>query len=259
MTLREAFSLLSQTANTHATDGVNHNNITKKSYPYDKTGATTMSNNINYLNLLLETKTPGIDANTALQTLLEFNTVERLSSSETLALAWLVQAAQKKALAKLKPSDSPFKLASLFRAKKDVRYYLNAIYSDGEKLLASDGHTLIRINHTVPKGFYHDNGIVNSDIEAVFPDFMRVYNTKNTQPYNECNPLDTNNERDMVGAKKPFQVVHVASEANKTGTWFNADYIDRARRAGATAYYLCDGNLYFTGPNFDGFVMQIRK
>jgi len=218
-----------------------------------------MSYNINYLNLLLETKTTGIDANKALQTLLEFNTVERLSSSETLALAWLVQATQKKALATLKPSDSPFKLASLFRAKKDVRYCLNAIYSDGEYLLGCDGHTIIRINHTVPKGFYHDNGIINPDIEAVFPDFMRVYNTKNTSIANECNPLDANNERDMLSAKKPFQVVRVASEANKTGAWFNADYIDRTRRAGATAYYLCEGSLYFTGPNFDGFVMQIRK
>jgi len=218
-----------------------------------------MSNNINYLNLLLETKTPGIDADKALKILLECETLDRCASVEILAICWLVQATQKKALAKLKPSDSPFKLASLFRAKKDIRCYLNAIYSDGEKLLGCDGHTIIRINHTVPKGFYHDNGIINPYIEAVFPDLSRVDKTINTQSYNECNPLDANNERDMMGAKKPFQVVRVTSEANKDGLWFNADYIDRARRAGATAYYLCEGSLYFTGPNFDGFVMQIGK
>ena len=209
------------------------------------------------LNLLLETKTPGINADKALKTLLEWNTVERLSSDETLALCWLVQATQKKALAKLKPSDSPFKLASLFRAKTDVRYYLNAIYSDGEKLIACDGHTIIRVNHTAPKGYYHDNGLANPAMDAKYPDFSRINKTINTQLYNECNPLDAGNTRDMIDAKKPFQVVHVTSEANKTGAWFNADYVDRARRAGATAYYICEGNLYFVGPNFDGFVMQI--
>jgi hypothetical protein len=189
-----------------------------------------MSNN--HLNLLLEIKTHGIDAD---------------------------KATQKKALAKLKPSDSPFKLASLFRAKKDVRYYLNAIYSDGENLIASDGHAIIKINHTVPAGWYHDNGIVNPDMDAKFPDFMRVYNTKSTDTANGCNPLDANNEWYMMDAKKPYQIVRVTSDANKDGIWFNADYIDRARRAGATAYYLCEGSLYFTGPNFDGFVMHICK
>jgi hypothetical protein len=96
-------------------------------------------------------------------------------------------------------------------------------------------------------------------MDAKFPDVKSLFGTPTTSAADECNPLDANNERDMMGAKKPFQVVRVTSDANKDGLWFNADYIDHARRAGATAYYLHEGRLYFTGPNFDGFVMQIRK
>ena len=213
----------------------------------------------NTINALLEIKTHGIDADKALKIMLDCETLDRCSSAEILAIAYLVQTAQKKAMAKIKPSDSPFKLASLFRAKKDVRYYLTAIYSDDEKLLASDGHTIIRVNHAVPAGWYHDNGMVNSDMDAVFPDAKSIFSTTTTSSADECNPLDANNERDMRGAKKPYQVVRVTSDANKDGLWFNADYIDRARRAGATAYYLHKDRLYFTGSNFDGLIMQIRN
>jgi len=210
------------------------------------------------LNLLLETKINDMDANKALSIILEYDTESKLTMEETRVLCWLVQETQKKKLGKLKPSDSPFKMATLFRAKKDIRYYLNKIYSNGTHLIASDGHTVIRINHAVDTGYYYDNGMLDDSIDAKFPDFSRVVETINTSIENQCDPLNPNNERELFGGRKPSPIIHVTSENNEKGSWFNAGYVDRTRRVGATKYYLCDDNLYFVGDNFDGFIMKIR-
>ena len=39
-------------------------------------------------------------------------------------------------------------------ANKDVRYYLNYIYSDGNRIMATDGHRLHIVNKSVAQGFY---------------------------------------------------------------------------------------------------------
>ncbi len=59
-------------------------------------------------------------------------------------------------------------------AKKDVRYYLQYIYSDGARIMATDGHR-VHIWHTdqYPAGFY-DANMVQIEVDGTFPDINRV-------------------------------------------------------------------------------------
>ena len=58
-------------------------------------------------------------------------------------------------------------------AKADVRYYLNYLYSDGKRLLATDGHRLHAMPTDLEAGFYNTD-LVKVDVDARYPDTNRV-------------------------------------------------------------------------------------
>lgn len=60
-------------------------------------------------------------------------------------------------------------------AKKDVRQYLNYIYSDGARLIAADGHRLHWIETTAyPEGLYIPGTMDKVALDARYPDIDRV-------------------------------------------------------------------------------------
>jgi len=61
-------------------------------------------------------------------------------------------------------------------AKKDVRYYLNYLYSDGSSLVATDGHRLHVVhNMDYPKGSYDKAmSLIDDQVAGKFPEWERV-------------------------------------------------------------------------------------
>lgn len=70
---------------------------------------------------------------------------------------------------------TPFDWLVKARANKDVRYYLNYVFSDGKRSMATNGHTLHVIDSERVEGFYNDAGqrVDNGDM-GKFPDIDRV-------------------------------------------------------------------------------------
>jgi len=70
---------------------------------------------------------------------------------------------------------SPFDWLVKARGEKDVRYYLNHVYSDGKKTMATDGHRAHVINEKRPAGWYDDNDqLIQDPAWAKYPDVMAV-------------------------------------------------------------------------------------
>lgn len=58
--------------------------------------------------------------------------------------------------------------------KKDIRHYLNYLYSDGSRLIGTDGHRLHVMHGTdLGKGFYNTE-LVKLDVDATYPDIDRI-------------------------------------------------------------------------------------
>ena len=69
----------------------------------------------------------------------------------------------------------PFDWLIKARSEKDVRYYLNHVYSDGERTMATDGHRLHVINEKRKPGWYDDNDQLIHDPEwAKYPNVDQV-------------------------------------------------------------------------------------
>lgn len=58
-------------------------------------------------------------------------------------------------------------------AKKDVRHYLKYAYSDGKRLIGTDGHRLHFAPTSLPEGYY-DSQLNLCDVDARYPDVDRV-------------------------------------------------------------------------------------
>jgi len=68
-------------------------------------------------------------------------------------------------------------------AKKDQRHYLNWVYSDGARIIATNGHRLHIAHVALEPGFYDKNGTLAHGPEyAVFPDVDRVIPPANPAP-----------------------------------------------------------------------------
>lgn len=74
------------------------------------------------------------------------------------------------------PSRKPkslFDWVWLAVGRKDVRYYLNYAYSDGEFLYGTDGHRMHRAPTDLAAGFYDAAGN-QVEVDAKYPDISRV-------------------------------------------------------------------------------------
>ena len=70
---------------------------------------------------------------------------------------------------------SPFHWLVKARGDKDVRYYLNHVYSDGKRLISTDGHRAHVFNEKRPAGWYDDNEqLVHKPDWATYPDIDSV-------------------------------------------------------------------------------------
>jgi hypothetical protein len=179
-----------------------------------------------------------------------------LGDTETIkrALAYYINASQKKDFKKIK-NDCPFKLVSNFIGKKDVRYFLNYIYSNGEELIGSNGHVLIKVKHAIDSGFYTKEK-VKIDMDTKYPNFDKVFNQ----------PLTTEIDIDS-GIKFQIDLKITAIGYSTEGKQLNFDvkYIELLKRLGIKKIQLFSGGvsgLYFKSDNnsieFDGVIMGLN-
>ncbi len=76
---------------------------------------------------------------------------------------------------------TPDQWVSLAMGKKDVRYYLNYLYSDGARLTATDGHRLHFIRSELPEGYY-DTAMNKCLVDTKYPDiscFLKEHDYEN--------------------------------------------------------------------------------
>ena len=84
-------------------------------------------------------------------------------------------------------------------AKKDVRYYLQNLYSTGNTLVATDGHRLHLCRNLDYSTGYYDKSLNAIDDEARYPDFERVI------PKDASEPL-------RLGDITPEPMVHIIKD-----------------------------------------------
>jgi len=183
-----------------------------------------------------------------------------LSPTETelvYAVGWLLKQTQKKEAARLK-TDGPFKLASLFLAKRDVREFLNSIYSDGQYLIASNGRVLIRVAHRVDPGYYDVFGNLILPEIGKYPDFSRLFNSASKQT-----PLLDLADAKLVQSTAKIQVGVFETEYGPAA--FNVDYLQLLKRVGIKSARVRfpeenGQHLFFEAENggFHGVVMAVR-
>lgn len=172
------------------------------------------------------------------------------------ALAFFIKENQKKAFKKI-AKDDPFKLASNFMGIKDIRYYLNYIYSNGQNLIASNGHILISIDHKVNEGFYTKEGIL-TEFDAKYPDFNKVFNQSFDEPININSGIEEQKTAKLtyVNYKNQKGIVQA----------FDKIYIDKLKKLGVEKIQLFNGSmfgLYFESSEkekltYTGIIMGLR-
>ncbi|MDE3021836.1 MAG: hypothetical protein KGI54_08255 [Pseudomonadota bacterium] len=210
------------------------------------------------INTLLTVPSKNMGFNKALHMLAGKDTLDLTDPEYSNTIRWLIQKAAQKEKASVNPKDNHWKLASLFRANKDVRYYLNMIHATGSHLVASNGHVLIQIENNAPPGFYSDTGILleGSDY-AKFPDFNRIMGTVNK----EC-PIDYLKGETGSYSTKTSAVHYRKLTAKTSGTQlasaYYLEYLNILKRIGIKTAYLCESCLYFEGEGFKGLIMPMR-
>jgi hypothetical protein len=179
------------------------------------------------MKLLNLTQKNVTNLNQAIKNLENDPAVETLGPAAFQSIIYMVNRLQVKEASAMSAS-SPFKKAAMFMAKKDTRHYLQYIYSDGSRLIASDGHTLITIDAAYPPGFYNAAGQkVEEPDFARYPDVDRVIPKKQGKPVNLAD-----GESSLSDGKKPEKLLRI------NGTAFAQKYIDRMIKAGCTEYEL---------------------
>jgi len=164
-------------------------------------------------------------------------------------VAYLLDKQRKKELATVKPLNDPFKLASLFMGKNDIRNYLNEIYSDGTHLIASDGHALIKIHHQCAAGYYDAHG-VKTDTYAKYPDFNRVLNDKSPRYDAELSSSETFMYSPKVKAGK--------LEANGKTHAYPFLSIQILKKIGVKTVQINEcGNMFFESCTFTGAMTSL--
>lgn len=73
-----------------------------------------------------------------------------------------------------KKEKTPLEWVNLAVSTEATRYYLCASYSDGEWLVATDGHRLHRIKTDLPEGYYDKLGNA-IDLDGTFSEYTRLF------------------------------------------------------------------------------------
>lgn len=177
--------------------------------------------------------------------------IENLDFYTIDAIRFMVSKAAAKEKAALKVTDSPFKLASLFMAKKDPRYYLCGIHADGQTLTASNSHIAVRVAHECPAAIYDAMGVEIPD--------SKDWKMPNTSLWFDISSAEIDIESGINGMVGKT-VAKVFGDKS-----FDAGYLKTIKRAGATRYEIATvsiNGLYclkFFGPNFSGVLMPLSK
>ncbi len=122
---------------------------------------------------------------------------------------------------------TPFDWATRAVDKKDKRLYLTAVYSDGSRLIGSNGHRLHLLNNThLPQGFYDNAGnALNLETFGVYPVIDCIIEDGDWNPLNmdACKIVDNVSSREMselyeTPNKKMHYVKKYVDEAMSFGT-----------------------------------------
>lgn len=154
---------------------------------------------------------------------------------------------------------TPFEWVASFAAIKDVRYYLQYVYSDGKRIVATNGHILAwHETSEYPEGYYNaTTGDRVEGVEAKYPDIDRVI-----PAISECT------QRELLGSLPKQQEaegsdVLVVKVPAKDGTTTNllAEYVQKAAAGGdAEAYLPIDNHSPVRGRcNMGEFVIMPRR
>ena len=101
------------------------------------------------------------------------------------------------------------------KASNDIRGYLNYLYSDGRRLMATDGHRLHLAPTTLSAGYYNSE-LIPVDESAKYPDVVRVIPNKGKQCICDMGSL----VMDRRGKVELYQL--------PDGGWINKRYWDQA-------------------------------
>ena len=176
--------------------------------------------------------------------------IEDLPIEELDAIRFLIARCATKENAAIKPTDSPFKLASLFVAKQDPRFYLTGIHSDGNCLRASNGHVAIEVSHQHEPGVYDALGIrIPGSDDWRLPDMKQVFQGELVDVEDWLNG-DVRRVGDTV-----YRQVGPA--------WYCVDYLALINRTRASRVRVNTSNklmpLVFEGDNFQAVIMPMRE
>ncbi len=113
-----------------------------------------------------------------------------------------------------------FQWVSKAKGIKGVHYYLNFTYSDGTRVLATDGHRAHIVESTdLKEGFYDNNGFMAHDTSyGKFPNIDQI-----TPDVEDCKPIKLN-ELELIDV--PNTTMQAYRFNNERG--FNAKYIREA-------------------------------
>lgn len=177
--------------------------------------------------------------------------IEKLDVYERDALRYMITKATTKEKAALKPNENPFKLASLFMAKKDPRYYLCGIHATGTHLIAINGHMIIMVEHACEPGVYDALGVrIPDSSEWKLPDVSRYFKL-------QFSPVDYLSGEESIVGHTPARLLG--------GTKFDINYLKLLKRINTKETGLSTDTinnfrvLQFVGDNFKGILMPLNN
>ena len=115
-------------------------------------------------------------------------------------------------LSKKKAKSAIHWVAMACSSPKDIRRYLTYMYSDGDYLVATDGHRLHMVETDLDEGYYCPNSFERVDLDDKYPDFNRVipsYKTVQEYDLTKCE------------SREHFKTIHIKVK----DTWLNRDFL----------------------------------
>lgn len=119
-------------------------------------------------------------------------------------------------------------------AKKDVRFYLEFLYSDGKRLMGTDGYRLHICPTEIPAGFY-DRALNRCEVEARYPNVDQV-----------IPKWDEEAAVTVTSAKLPVELIDgkILAYRLPTGGIVNRQYWEEATAGAEQVRYCTDGEKY---------------